>query len=57
MQPSTIKPEARRLVDQLVSLPAQTADDEFAIEHVHLAADGFDEEFFGHGFPFNQAVR
>ena len=37
-----------RLVDQFVALPAQTADDELAIEHVHLAADGFDVEFLGH---------
>src|SRR5262249_36319996 len=27
---------------------AQTPDDQLAIEHVHLAADGFDVEFFGH---------
>ena len=35
-------------VDQFVTLPAQTADDELAVEHVHLAADGFDVEFLGH---------
>ena len=36
------------VVGQLVALPAQAADDELAVEHVHLAADGFDVEFLGH---------
>ena len=36
------------LVDQLITLPAQAAHDELAIQHVHLAADGFDVEFLGH---------
>src|SRR5262245_62081194 len=35
------------VVDELVALSAQTTDDELAIEHVHLTADGFDEEGFG----------
>ena len=42
---------------QLVALAAQAADDQLAVEHVHLAADGFDVEFLGHDlrrrpFPF-----
>lgn len=36
------------LVREHISLPAQRANDELAIEHVHLATDGIDEEFFGH---------
>ena len=33
----------------LPTLPAQRGDNEFAVEHVHLAADGFDPEpFHGH---------
>src|SRR5262245_63467759 len=36
------------LVRDLVAEPAQRADDELAVEHVHLAADGFDEELFRH---------
>ncbi len=36
------------LMDQLIALPAQTSHDQLAVEHVHLAADGFDVEFFGH---------
>ena len=44
-----IQIRVRRLVRQRISLPPQRPDDELAIEHVHLATDGFDEEFFGHG--------
>ena len=29
-------------VGEVVALPAERADDELAVEHVHLAADGFD---------------
>src|SRR5437660_1369307 len=36
-----------RLVRQLISLPAQAADDELAVQHVHLVADGFDVELLG----------
>ena len=36
-------------VRQLVALAAQGADHQFAVEHVHLAADRFDIEFFLHG--------
>ena len=36
----------RRLVHEFVALTAQTADDQLAIEHVHLAANGFNEESF-----------
>ncbi len=35
------------LVRQLISLAAQTAHHQLAVEHVHLAADGFDVKF-GH---------
>ena len=38
-----------RLVDEFVALAAEAADDELAVEHVHLAADGFDEEGLGVG--------
>ena len=34
------------VVGQLVALPAQAADDQLAVEHVHLAADGFDVQSF-----------
>ena len=34
-----------RIVRELVALFAQAGDDELAVEHVHLAADGFDVEF------------
>ncbi len=36
-----------RLVNEFVALAAEAADDQLAIEHVHLAADGFNEESFG----------
>ena len=36
------------LVRQLVALAAQGADDQLAVEHVHLAADRFDVEFSAH---------
>ena len=32
---------------EFVALAAQAADDQLAVEHVHLAADGFDVESFG----------
>src|SRR5262249_39551322 len=38
----------RGLLDQFVALAAQAADDQLAVEHVHLAADGFYIEFFSH---------
>ena len=36
------------LVGQFIALSAQTADHQLAVEYVHLAANGFDVEFFGH---------
>ncbi len=38
-------------VDQLVARLAQTGHHQLAVEHVHLAADGFDVQTFGHGKP------
>jgi hypothetical protein len=38
----------RRPSDDLIALFAQTGHDQLAIEHVHLAADGFDVQTFGH---------
>src|SRR5205085_2664771 len=38
----------RGLVGQLIALPAQTADDQLAVEHVHLATDRLDVEFLAH---------
>ena len=31
-----------RLISQFVPLPPEGADDELAIQHIHLAADSFD---------------
>ena len=36
-------------IDQFVTVFAERRDNELAIEHVHLAADGFDVETLGHG--------
>ncbi len=36
-------------IDQFVTLLAERRHDQLAIEHVHLAADGFDEQTLGHG--------
>ena len=33
---------------QLVALPAQAGHDHLAVEHVHLAADGFDKQPASH---------
>src|SRR5207245_946462 len=37
-----------RLVNQLVTLAAQSSHDQLAVEDVHLAADGFDVQLLGH---------
>ena len=36
-------------VGEVVALLAERADDELAVEHVHLAADGFDVDSLRHG--------
>src|SRR5262245_9315891 len=41
---------------QLVAVAAQTSHHELAIEHIHLAADGFEVEFLHCGFWFSVHV-
>ena len=44
-----------RVVGQLVAVFAQAGHDKLAVEHVHLAADGFDVEFLGHSCRGNDS--
>ncbi len=37
-----------RFVGDRIAQSAQRADDQFAVQHVHLAADGLDVELLGH---------
>ena len=35
------------IVGQFVSLPTEIGNDHFAVQHIHLAANGFDVQFVG----------
>ena len=37
-----------RIVDRFIPLAAQLPQNQLAVEHVHLAAEGFEKQLFSH---------